>query len=133
MVATQSFAFEDYTLALENGIPAEDARYILPIGTVTNLMMKANFAALLHICDERLCTQAQWEIRKLFAKIKTLVEGVEPILGNMLGPKCMPQRAGLCNEAFKDWQECAVGKVRPHKILLESWVHDWQGECNAGQ
>lgn len=107
-------------------IPAEDARYALPLGTASNLLMKINFAALLHVCDERLCTQAQWEIRKLFALIKNLVEGVEPLLGNMLGPKCMPQRGGVCTESYKAWEACPIGKVRPHKILLENWTTAWK-------
>lgn len=47
------------------GFPKEDARYILPNATSTDLYMSCNLRQLIHIANERLCMDAQWEIREL--------------------------------------------------------------------
>jgi thymidylate synthase (FAD) len=48
------------------GIPGEDARFVFPNATRTNLGMTTNLRALIHMSGLRLCTMAQWEIRRLF-------------------------------------------------------------------
>lgn len=55
----------DYRYALESGIKAEDARYLLPEATKTNLIMTCNLRELFHILDMRLSKAAQHEIRSL--------------------------------------------------------------------
>ena len=67
------------------GIPNEDARYVLPNACATSLYLSCNLRELIHICNERLCSKAQWEIRELVEK---MVELVEPDLRFMLVPKC---------------------------------------------
>lgn len=58
-----------YDRMIEEGIPKEDARFILPIGSRTSLFMKANFREWRHIIRLRKEPDAQWEIRKLVTKI----------------------------------------------------------------
>src|SRR6478609_6857363 len=48
------------------GVPGEDARFVFPNATRTNLVMTTNLRALIHMSGLRLCTMAQWEIRRLF-------------------------------------------------------------------
>lgn len=60
-----SFAAIAYKNALELGIKAEDARYLLPEATKTNLIMTCNLRELFHFFDMRLPKAAQWEIRGL--------------------------------------------------------------------
>src|SRR5512143_3475660 len=55
------------------GVPAEDARFLLPNATNTNFKITVNFQSLLHICDLRLCTRAQWEFRKVAALMRSEV------------------------------------------------------------
>src|SRR5688572_19865077 len=52
------------------GIPGEDARFVFPNATRTNLVMTTNLRALIHMSGLRLCTMAQWEIRRLFQLIR---------------------------------------------------------------
>lgn len=85
-----------YCRMLEEGIPAEDARYILPNATCTNLVMTMNARELIHVCSVRLCLRAQWEIRELFGRAKALVEQVSPRIGAELMIKC--DRLGYCDE-----------------------------------
>jgi thymidylate synthase (FAD) len=107
-----------YEQLVEAGVPAEDARFLLPNATNTNFKITVNFQALLHICDLRLCTRAQWEFRKVAALLRSEVMKVAPELGRYLQPKCGEHRMGYCDETEQDWEECPIGRVRPHKTVL---------------
>ena len=85
-----------YTEMLDAGIPAEDARYVLPSAIETKIVMTMNARELMHACSLRLCLRAQWEIVELFQRIKDEVEKVAPRLGAELKPKCFA--LGYCNE-----------------------------------
>lgn len=89
-------AFKVYHYLLEQGVPAEDARYILPNACETVLHVAMNFRELRHFCEERLCSRAQWEIRAVAEQMAALVNEVEPLLGKYLVPKC--ERLGYCPE-----------------------------------
>ena len=73
--------------------PNEDARYLLPNACATELYLSCNLRELIHLANERLCTRAQWEIRKL---VKYMVSLVDPSLHFMLVPKCRSGRI-ICN------------------------------------
>lgn len=107
-----------YEQMVAAGVPAEDARFLLPNATNTNFKITVNFQSLLHICDLRLCTRAQWEFRRVAALIRAEVMKVEPELGQYLQPKCGEHRMGYCDESEKDWEACPIGRVRPHKSVL---------------
>ncbi len=109
---------ELYEELVAAGVPAEDARFLLPNATNTNFKITVNFQSLLHICDLRLCTRAQWEFRKVAALMRAEVMKVVPELGRYLQPKCGEFRLGYCDESEKDWAACPIGRVRPHKDAL---------------
>lgn len=56
---------ELYSDMLEAGVPAEDARYILPQAGVTDVVVTANLREWMHFWDLRCDKHAQWEIREL--------------------------------------------------------------------
>ncbi len=117
-----------YRTALERGIPAEDARFVLPNATPTHLQIMVNFAELLHIADLRLCWRAQWEIRQLVAMRRREIMRAVPELGAYLQPKCGDRRTGYCDEPRKDWEQCPLGKLRPHKEqILELFAQQRAG------
>ena len=84
---------ETYNNLIGDGLPKEDARYILPNACTTDLYLSCNLRELIHIANERLCTRAQWEIRDL---VKQMVALVDPQLRFMLVPKCQSGRI-ICN------------------------------------
>ena len=84
---------ENYQNLTKYGVKNEDARYILPNACSTDLYLSCNLRELIHICNERLCSRAQWEIREL---VKKMVELVDPELRFMLVPKCKSGRI-ICN------------------------------------
>lgn len=65
-------AFERYQELLELGLPPEDARMVLPIGTKVNITMSLNVRMLMHVADMRAAADAQWEIRELTEEILAL-------------------------------------------------------------
>lgn len=65
-----------YLDALEAGVPAEDARYILPQGGVTEVVVTANLREWMHFWDLRCDKHAQWEIRELAEQTVEAVRGI---------------------------------------------------------
>jgi thymidylate synthase (FAD) len=104
-----------YDRMVKAGVPAEDARFVLPNATNTNFKITVNFAELLHIADLRLCTRAQWEFRKVVAMMRAELMRRFPELARYLQPKCGERRQGYCDEPYDDWQRCPIGRKRPHK------------------
>jgi thymidylate synthase (FAD) len=70
-------AYERMTAA---GVPKEDARYILPGGIKTKLVMTLSARSLMHMVWQRTALQAQWEIRELAEKLHGLAEEATPEL-----------------------------------------------------
>jgi thymidylate synthase (FAD) len=118
-----------YRELLDGGIPAEDARFVFPNATRTNLVMTANLRALIHMSGLRLCTMAQWEIRRLFQLIRHEVFAVSPFLGSFLAPKCVP--LGYCDEMGNRDEHCPI---RPHKDnVLAAWAEKARAAKAAGR
>jgi thymidylate synthase (FAD) len=114
---------------LEAGVPGEDARFVFPNATRTNLVMTVNLRALIHMSGLRLCTMAQWEIRRLFQLIRHEVFGVSPFLGSFLAPKCVP--LGYCDEFNNRDEHCPI---RPHKdAVLAAWAQKRVAAKTAGR
>ncbi len=111
------------------GIPGEDARFVFPNATRTNLVMTTNLRALIHMSGLRLCTMAQWEIRRLFQQIRHEIFQVSPFLGSFLAPKCVP--LGYCDEMNNRDEHCPI---RPHKDrVLEAWAEKAKAARAAGK
>ena len=72
----------------ELGIPAEDARMLLPNACCTEICVKMNLRELIHFCNERLCACAQWEIRAMTREMVKAVAEIAPELKDLLVPKC---------------------------------------------
>jgi thymidylate synthase (FAD) len=111
------------------GVPGEDARFVFPNATRTNLVMTTNLRALIHMSGLRLCTMAQWEIRRLFQLIRHEVFSLSPFLGSFLAPKCVP--LGYCDEMGNRDGHCPI---RPHKDqVLEAWADKAKAARVAGR
>lgn len=79
-----------------DGIPAEDARYILPNAAETKIVVTMNARSLLHFFQLRCCTRAQWEIRALAWEMLRQVREVAPVIFEKAGPTCDSDR--VCHE-----------------------------------
>lgn len=104
---------QSYAALTRLGIPAEDARGLLPNACCTDIVMSVNLRELIHICAERRCSCAQAEIRQLFNEIAKQVSKELPWMKNYLGPKC--EQLGYCNESEK--RTCG------RKLLRKNMLH----------
>lgn len=73
----------------------EDARFVLPNGCTTKMMVTMNARSLLNFFNLRCCNRAQWEIRELATQMLMLVREVCPTIFRYAGPPCV---AGKCPE-----------------------------------
>lgn len=103
--------FSLYSYLLDAGVPAEDARYLLPNATETQLIFTMNARELLHFFRLRGCERAQWEIRRVAHEMFRLVYPLAPSVFNGAGPACVK---GSCSEG-----EFSCGKPSDIK---KSWL-----------
>jgi thymidylate synthase (FAD) len=85
-----------YNELLQHNIPLEDARYILPNATITNIIFTMNARELRHFFSLRCCNKSQWEIRNMACHILKLVKAKTPLLFLLAGPYCVRHEG--CNE-----------------------------------
>ena len=102
-----------YSDLMALGVPAEDARMLLPNACCTEICVKMNLRELIHFCNERLCACAQWEIRAMTREMVKAVVAVAPELKDFLVPKC---------EAHAPYSFCTETKSRScgrHPLISE--------------
>lgn len=96
---------EAYEAFLEAGIPAEDARYILPNAAETKIVVTMNIRELLHFFELRCCNRAQWEIRELAWKMLEKVRPTAPFIFAEAGPGCLrggcPEGKMTCGDPYR--------------------------------
>lgn len=86
---------EAYDALLNAGIPAEDARYLLPNASETKIVVTMNVRELLHFFNLRCCNRAQWEIREMAHKMLELARPTAPYVFAEAGAPCV---SGVCPE-----------------------------------
>lgn len=92
-IETQIDSAKDYLEKINQDVPAEDARFALPIGTKSFLTTAMNVESILHYFNVRACYDSQWEI---FSNAYALIAGCKLIYPNIFkkcGPHCI---RGLC-------------------------------------
>lgn len=93
--AAMRASFAAYRELLGAGIPAEDARYVLPNAMETKIVVTMNVRELLHFFELRCCKRAQWEIRALACEMLELAAPTAPYVFLDAGASC---RRGPCRE-----------------------------------
>jgi thymidylate synthase (FAD) len=97
---TMKAIWKEYNKLLEMDIPAEDARYVLPNATCTNIIVTMNARSLLNFFELRCCLHAQWEIRTLANLMLKEVKKAAPTIFKNAGPLCKSKKT--CPENKKD-------------------------------
>lgn len=88
-----------YEELIKGGMPAEDARGLLPTNLLTRVQYRTDLKSLIEHGGNRLCTQAQFEWRTVFSKI---VEAIRDF----------PTQGGRGSTFLKDsWQYDKISKV----------------------
>ena len=89
-------ASDAYAELVAEGVPREDARFVLPNATETSLLMTMDGGSLMHFFGLRLCNRAQWEVRAMAEEMLRQVKEAEPSLFETAGPNCV--QLGKCPE-----------------------------------
>ncbi|MGD0057644.1 MAG: FAD-dependent thymidylate synthase [Methanomassiliicoccales archaeon] len=80
---------------LSEKVEVEDARYVLPNASSTNITITMNARELRHFFSLRCCNRAQWEIRLVADEMLRVVKKVSPSIFKDAGPPCV---RGKCPE-----------------------------------
>lgn len=95
-------AAKAYKELVADGVPAEDARFVLPNASETKIIVTMNARELLHFFELRCCERAQWEIRALAIEMLRMVKPVAPVVFSSAGPGCVtsgcPEGAMTCGK-----------------------------------
>ncbi|MDD5439253.1 MAG: FAD-dependent thymidylate synthase [Candidatus Omnitrophica bacterium] len=67
---------------------SQDARFVLPQGAATKIVVTMNCRELIHFFKERCCSRAQWEIRALANEILAICRKKLPGVFSGSGEKC---------------------------------------------
>lgn len=93
---------EVYRELLAAGVPAEDARFVLPNAAATKIVVTMNARSLWHFFSLRCCRRAQWEIQIMAKAMLKEARRVAPLLFESAGPGCLqgtcPEGAMTCGE-----------------------------------
>ena len=84
-----------YKKLLDVGVPAEDARYLLPNAAESKIVVTMNVRELLHFFSLRCCNRAQWEIREMAHRMLELARPTAPFIFADAGAGCV---RGACPE-----------------------------------
>ena len=95
-----------YRKLLDAGVPAEDARYLLPNAAESKIVVTMNVRELLHFFNLRCCNRAQWEIREMAHRMLKLVRPTAPFVFAAAGAPCV---SGTCPEG-----KMSCGNPYPH-------------------
>jgi len=82
--AAYQAALDTYNELLKQGVKKEDARFVLPNGGSTELIVTGNFQAWLDFISLRADTHAQWEIREVAKTINNILSDHAPGLFNWM-------------------------------------------------
>lgn len=84
-----------YGELVDEGVPAEDARFLLPNAACTKIIITMNARELIHFFRLRCCERAQWEIRDMATRMLKLAREAAPFIFRDSGPGCV---SGPCTE-----------------------------------
>ena len=100
---------QHYREFIEAGVPAEDARFILPNAATTKIVITMNARELKHFFHLRCCRRAQWEIQIMAKKMLQRARQAAPMLFATAGPGCLegpcPEGAMTCGAIKEVRQE----------------------------
>lgn len=99
-----------YQALVKSGVPAEDARQVLPMAVTHRLTWELNLKALMHIIGKRTCWISQygmWE-QVVRGMVEGLAENVHPIFRTLLNPPCIKGR--------DTWKGCPYDLINRERI-----------------
>lgn len=108
-----------YDYMMELGVKKEDARFVLPNGCETNLVMTANLEAIVNLCKARSCRVNTAEILGFSLVVRRIVCQIIPEMKAYLGPTCWT--TGICYEGSRKYYDQCRKPWKPAVL----WTSDF--------
>lgn len=89
---------------VDDGVPVQDARGVLPTAIHTEIFVKANLRTLSNMAELRLCKRAEGEYQSVFKKMVDAVLSIHPWAKPLLEVHCV--KYAVC--AFPRYDKCPV-------------------------
>ena len=122
-------SFATYNELKERGFQNQDARYVLPEGTLTNIIVGTNLRTLSQTAETRLCTRTAGEYQEVFKAMKQAVVNVHPWAEPFIKVACA--KTGIC--IFPNYRECPIqkftyngGDEEAHRFTIGSIDEVWK-------
>ena len=94
----------EYAKMIDEGVPVQDARGVLPTALHTRIFVCANLRTLSELSELRLCKRTEGEYQDVFKEIVRAVTSVHPWASPLLKVYCA--KYGIC--AFPRYNKCPV-------------------------
>ena len=118
-----------YNRMLARGIPYQDARFIMPIGTSTYITATMNFRALQSFIARRLCNGMQWEINYVARLMVAEVRKFLPELGDELKCQCEIRKKCVVLEK-STFPPCGFMPADPQTM---KWEYPFSNDVNGNK
>lgn len=92
----------EYNQMIENGVPAYEARQILPNACAVNIIWTVNARSLVNFFEQRLCKRNVDEMQILAHKVWQQIHEYWPELAGLCGPRCW---LSTCNQGKMQCEE----------------------------
>lgn len=107
---------QQYADSVDDGMPLQDARFLLPEAICTHIVASYNAMALIGVMRKRLQNHMQWEINSVMRDMRQQVRIINPYFAKMLYPACEAQGIGQCQ--LRDDTMAPCGKF-PNPLSLK--------------
>lgn len=104
-----------YIKSIEDNISPDEAREILANAVGSKINSYFTYQALIHFCNERLCSRASRQIREVARQMVEEVKSVDPKASEYLVPKCHFNALGYCPEDKR--KSCGLRSLKADVIL----------------
>lgn len=117
-----------YEKMVDNGMPIQDARGILPTNMTTDIFCKFNLRTLHDMAKTRLCTRTQGEYQDVFRAMRQCVLSVHPWAEPFLQVHCVA--TGTCAFPRYGKKECKFYDSRMDLSQVKKETHElfWSSE-----
>ena len=117
-----------YRQMLEDGVPVQDARGILPTNILTSIIIKVSLRTLHDMALVRLCYRTQGEYQKAFRMMRDLVIYQHPWAKDFMKVHC----AWYATCAFPRYEECPIQYITldRNNLVREAIEDAWENTAH---
>ena len=110
-------SFMHYQALMNEGVEIQVARGVLPVNTLTNILIKINLRSLMNMLHQRLCLKIVGEYQVLAHALQLSILKTHPWTHSKLGPECLTR--GVCT--FPSAKNCFIREQWSDRAKLDGF------------